>query len=423
MASDPPPFQPVYFIVVVWGDEYRDYLCRYCLPSLTTTGNFGSLPSGAGHRLLVCTTPADWERLKDAPAMVGAAAFVQPELVPIPPRPDGVSNCQHMGVGHKAATDIAFRAGALVVHLTPDMVMSEGAIAAVLAHWRRGKRVVLAAALRCAEEPLFDSLARQGVFASRADDQAPLPIPSRTLTAAVLSAFHSETLSYEFDSTYLAEFLPAAWWRVADGRGAVVHSMSWAPILLDYAAITDHDTSMLSHWTLDGNYIDANFGADAPAHAVLDSDELMVASWAPAEDRRRDLAPSWWKGNTALGRWYRRMILWSSYRSPVFDDTKRNLFRLTVRWHAGEMGPDWADVERRAGTEVAAVAGPAGGPGSLSRWAFRLVARLREWPRYAYLVRRGADLTVRALSGEADARRRLAFRFRDALAGLGRGRR
>ncbi len=72
---------------------------------------------------------------------------------------------------------------------------------------------------------------------------------------AAVNGFHSETLAYEWDAPGLMAISPAAWWRVPGEDGIVLHSLSWAPLLLDYGAIGDHDTSTFDQWTLDGDYL------------------------------------------------------------------------------------------------------------------------------------------------------------------------
>ena len=61
----------------------------------------------------------------------------------------------------------------------------------------------------------------------------------------------------------------------------MLHSLSWAPLLLDYGAVGDHDTSTFDQWTLDGDYLFNNSGNMKKIHVVQDSDEIFLASWGP----------------------------------------------------------------------------------------------------------------------------------------------
>ena len=102
---------------------------------------------------------------------------------------------------------------------------------------------------------------------------------------AAVNGFHSETLAYEWDAPGIMAISPAAWWRVPGEDGIVLHSLSWAPLLLDYGAIGDHDTSTFDQWTLDGDYLFNNTKSIEHIHVVQDSDELFLASWGPLAER------------------------------------------------------------------------------------------------------------------------------------------
>ncbi len=63
--------------------------------------------------------------------------------------------------------------------------------------------------------------------------------------------------------------------------GILLHSLSWAPLLFDYGAIGEHDTSTFDQWTLDGDYLYNNTQGLNRVHVVQDSDELFLSSWGP----------------------------------------------------------------------------------------------------------------------------------------------
>ena len=53
--------RPFYFVVVVWGREYRDYFLEYCLPSLLSPGNIPALDGKRPAKVLFATTAEDWD--------------------------------------------------------------------------------------------------------------------------------------------------------------------------------------------------------------------------------------------------------------------------------------------------------------------------------------------------------------------------
>jgi len=135
---------------------------------------------------------------------------------------------------------------------------------------------------------------------------------------------------------------PAAWWRVPGEDGIVLHSLSWAPLLLDYDAIAEHDTSTFDQWTLDGDYLFNNSKNIKKLHVVQDSDEMFLASWGPLGERpvRKTRFPF---DRLIAGHFFKQ-----SFYSGFFDPLKRRIFFLPVRWHSKPLNERWAGVERQA---------------------------------------------------------------------------
>ena len=341
--------RPFHFNVVFWGDRFRDYLTDFCLPSLLSPNNIPRLSGGRRNRFVFCTTADDRAALTRTPIFALLDRYIEPQFIEIPPAPPGLSGCEHMGVGHKLATEMIHRERGYGVILTPDLMMSDGSIAALERYARAGHRVVLSAALRFGEEPLFEHLAavgiiRQGERLSQAG--RPLAVTGRQMVAAGIRSFHSETQRYGWDSSSFTDFPAACWWQVPGEDGIVVHSLSWSPV--DYAAVGRHDTSTLETWTLDADYIYRNFGNDTGVHVVTDSDEIMLVSWAPLSDRRQRLSRNYLKTLPGVGGWVKGAILRGAVTTGTFDPLKRRIFFLPVRWHSRDLTPAWGETERRA---------------------------------------------------------------------------
>ena len=98
---------------------------------------------------------------------------------------------------------------------------------------------MLTAALRFGEEPFLGHLRDLGALpgSSRSASATPLAVSGRQMAYAAVNGFHSETLAYEWNAPGLMVISPAAWWRVPGEDGIVLHSLSWAPLLLDYGAV------------------------------------------------------------------------------------------------------------------------------------------------------------------------------------------
>jgi len=204
--------------------------------------------------------------------------------------------------------------------------------------------------LRFAEEPFFGHLKALGVLTaeSRRTSGAPLSVSSRDLVFAGINSMHSETLSYEWEASYFSHTPWAAWWRVPGENGIVLHSLSWAPFLLDFAAVKTHDSSALETWTIDGDYVFKNLGDDPKIHVVQDSDEMFYCSWSPLSDRASKLQPRYtselsWVNSLKKVEEFRVALYGSSY-----DPLKRKMFFLPVRWHANPITRKWRRTERKA---------------------------------------------------------------------------
>ena len=340
--------RPFYFIVVCWGENYTNFLFNFCIPSLLAPQNLPALLNRGKNKFLIATTDEDWRRMQTLTAFQTLKQYVEPVHVPIPPCPAGESSCVHMGIGHKSATQIAFEARAYSVLLTPDLMLSDGTMAAVQRHAVLGVEVVLVAALRFGEEPLFKNLESLGIAGSKSrlgDEGRPLVATGRQLVAAGIRSFHSETLRYEWAASYFSTFPVACWWQVPEEDGVLVHCLSWAPLLVDYNSIEHHDSSMLDNWTIDGDYVYRNFGLDGKVYVVQDSDEAMLVSWAPLSDREQLLSPIQQFRLPIFGHLLKGRALNKTYLSDSFDPVKRSIFFLPVYWHSKSINKKWKNIE------------------------------------------------------------------------------
>jgi hypothetical protein len=346
-----PPLRPFYFMVVLWGKRFRDYFLDFCLPTLLAPNNIPALKRERRSKFLICTTPEDWSAIAQTPIFAQLKRYAEPTFIEIPAAPPGVSGCQHMGVGHKKAMDLAFRDKAYGILVTPDYMVNDGAVAALQRHAENGKRLVLVSALRFGEEPLFENLTSLGLITPRrrlSQEGEPLVFTGRQLVAAGIRGFHSETIRYGWESPCFSDHPEACWWPVADGSGIVVHGTSWTPLLMDYATLERHDTTALEEWTFDGDYLYKNFGSDLDrVYVVTDSDEIMQVSWAPLSDRAHDLTPIPSR-NGFFGGLTKGAILRGHLRSGRHDPLKHRLLFITVRWHERPLSYDWRRTERKA---------------------------------------------------------------------------
>ena len=106
------------------------------------------------------------------------------------------------------------------------------------------------------------------------------------------------TIVNEWDTPYFCGYAASPWWRV-DGvdDGIMICGLGWNPLLIDYGAVPEHDTSLIDARGLDGDYDMRTIGHLKTIYAVTDTDEIYTASWSSAEymaqPERRQISESW----------------------------------------------------------------------------------------------------------------------------------
>jgi hypothetical protein len=417
--------RPFYFMAVLWGERFRRYFLEFCLASALAPGNIPALDASRHSKFLIVTRPEDWAEISGSEIFQLLKRYVEPVYVEIPPCPPGRSGYQHMSVGHRIACEMTHRDKAYAVVLTPDCMLSDGSVARLQELARSGAQLVVAAALRFGEEPFFAYLRDAAALPTEnCRSQAPLAVTPRQMVHAAINGFHTETLAYEWDAPGLLAITPAAWWRVPGEDGVVLHCLSWAPLLLDYGAIGDHDASSLGQWTLDGDYLFRNSKEITRIHVVRDSDELFLASWGPLAEHA--LIKTRFPFDKLLAGYFFKQ----SFYSGFFDPLKRKLFFLPVRWHAKPLNDKWDAVEQHAMHELRRWVKPPderdtidfdGAPGGLRRLtaaAAKLPVSLLRLAAYAWMFRqRIGEYIGRVLCGDRELLARLAWFARSFVFG------
>jgi hypothetical protein len=356
------------FIIVLWGERFCNYFLEYCLPSLLSPGNIPALQTAGPSKFLIATRPEDWERMRATAIFKAMERYITPVFIEIPPCPAGRSGCEHMGIGHKLACEYAYREKAYALVVTPDSMLSDGSIAKLQDLARTGIRLVLAVALRFGEEPFLGQLKNQRLIPaqSRRETGEPLVISGRQMAKAAINGLHRETIAYGWDQPYFVIVPAAAWWQVPGEDGIVIHSLSWAPLLIDYAAVASHDTSTFDNWTLDGDYIARNLDWRTATHIVEDSDEIFLASWAPMAEGPTTQKPWRLLKNQILRDAIHGAQLRRVYNSYISDPMKREVFFRSVRWHDGATNQKWTEVERDILSKLLRYLKPPNGVGGLA---------------------------------------------------------
>jgi hypothetical protein len=340
---------PLYFVVVFWGEEHREYFLRLCASALLSPRNIPCLDPASGHRFLICAPEADWAAIQNDPDFLALRQAIEVVWLDLPPPPEDSNKYLLMSAGHKMAAEMAYGDGAKGVFLTPDLVLADGAVATIERLAAAGKKVILSVAMRFAHEGAVAELSgmREGCG-------LPLTVSPRQLAGIALRNMHFETQRYDWDSGFFAEAPYSCFWWAKRKRAIVVHSVSWAPVMVDYSALPEHDTETLENWTMDGDYVYRNFGLDDAIHVIRDTDDLMLASFTHEDDllgylTRDDAQNHWYKRLPLVARAWKTSRLRWAVAFGATDPLKKKLLSVPVRFYDCAVSESrWVNTERES---------------------------------------------------------------------------
>ena len=214
------------------------------------------------------------------------------------------------------------------------MILSSGAVPHLQHLQSTGKEVILCVAIRFEQEGVLKALE-----AFRRNDRV-LDIDAIDLAKLALGDLHLEAQKFQWQSRMFARYPYNVIWPVSDG--AVIHSFSWAPLLLDYSGISHHDETSFDTWTLDGDYVSKNFSScvkRGTVEVVSDSRDLTLVSLTPKNDLTfiPETVPTRRPAILAmpfLGDFIRRMRIRIVFNSASTDSFKRTIFPIAVHLYS-----------------------------------------------------------------------------------------
>jgi hypothetical protein len=355
--------RPFHFMVAFWGERYRDYFADLFLPSLLAPNNLPLLRADEGHRFYIATPRAEWRAIEWLPVLSRLRQHAEPHWVEVESAPDlshihdplerYVAVLDHMKATQRRALEAAYDPRAYGSFHFPDTVISDGMVAALLAHARAGREAVLCPALRQVEEDVLAELEERGLWSRRLPPSRTareLNIAPRSAADLTLRHLHPEMEVFEEGSPHQPPLPPFRIWRVPGGRGIVLHTFFVIPVLMDYSVVPADHAACLDHDAIENVYAFTNFKNSRAVHVVRDSDEFVMLSLTPrATDHAVRMPPG--KQPATLRRGYARLAdIRRSYEFYVFrngDTVRHELFRIPVCWHAHDIDQVWLKEERR----------------------------------------------------------------------------
>jgi hypothetical protein len=335
---------PFYFGTVFWGEEYRNYFLRFCLPSLLSPRNIPALENGESNRFIICTTREDWNACNHHPTFRLLTTYVEPVFIEL--QSDVLQNrttMLAMSWGHQAITALSFEAKACGIVVCPDTIISDGSVEALAELVQSKKAVVLAPGLRFRTESLLPLLEARGLVKSG----EPLTLSGRELAELALPNMHSETLCYQWETPYLWDPPVSCIWQMPDRSGILLHTFSWAPLLVDYSRLKCHDVDVFENWTMDGDYIHSNFGDSDLIHVVKDSDEVLMVSFTRESVWSLPMRQHWTARFPLIENYRKGLVLRRFMFSDAIDPLKRRIFNVPVRFQTRDVTTAWIEKEHQ----------------------------------------------------------------------------
>ena len=179
---------------------------------------------------------------------------------------------------------------------------------------------------------------------------------------------------------------------------------------MDFGAIETNQTDCLSRGLFEDVYLDENFAECRKIHIVSDSDEFGILSLTPTAvgsiSKRKSVERSK-RGHSIALSWRLRAGMLHHTQQNRYR-IRRDLFRVPILWHGGEIDTVWIDTQAQLDQLVEQATAdfygigdrPAGAvPGlsvKLRRWLGDLLYRLYVRPRHMRIV-------IQAALGDRDA--------------------
>jgi hypothetical protein len=415
-------------MIPFWGQTYREYFVDLCLPSLLSPGNFPLLRAEDGHRLLIATTKADWAAIRSLPIIETMRRYVSPVLLeidpPAPTPPGSVEAVMQQNHCQKLLVEAAYATRAYACMLWPDIIFSDGLVAALNRWTSQGYQLVMFVSLRHIQEAVISELQARNFLSAGTKNSLTaraLTIPARVLADISVRHLHPEVCVYDIADARLPVLPAFLFRRVSGERGIIIHTFNGQPILMDFAAVERHDTECLSQEIFEYVYVDRNFSS-AKVYFVQDSDEFGVLSLTPAAVGYLPNPVA--ARRTRLGAWF--ALLCRLPAAMIFHTDhnrrrlRRDLFRVPIRWHAQEIDEAWRKQESEFGAMIRAAVGnfyEADGPiatqlsFSLNPWRLPGYVFYHLYPLMPYVA-----VIKQALMGDASAFRKIIVGVRRRLA-------
>jgi len=244
-----------------------------------------------------------------------------------------------------------------------------------------------------------------------------ISVPPRIAAALGARHLHPELWQFEDGCAHRHSVPPFRIWRVAGGRGMIVHTFFGVPMLIDFSVVPENHTDCLARDTLENVYVTSNFAGCDRIHITTNADDFVLLSVTPTGGLK---APFTEIAHDSLLRRYeglaslRRAL--QSYAAGGTDRVRSSLFHKPIRWNAVDLDEVWRARERAIQRDLRLAVGDfdrTSRPGFTWQWfLFDLPAPILMTSRY---LRGLAGRMTLVLRGDPEALRWFVTRLRYRL--------
>lgn len=319
-------------VIAVWGEKFISQMCEICLPCLLAPNNLPAIPPAERFRFIFLTRQEDISRIKEEAVVRQLEKFIPTEFLVFDPSQYKSPHLALSGA-HRMALLLAAKEKAHFVLLDPDIVFSDGTLAAARRMAANGKAAVMVSGLRLTSETAVPALISRKSSKVGFDNSILQP---RELMKFAMSHFHPEVPRYFYDSRNFTRYPMVCLWPVKD-EGLLDRSFQLHPLVLDMGRARSKAFKTLDYDTIDGVFVSHAFRDKRQVYVEQDSDNMLVFSFTSENEYRE--APTSHSGSA-------KMLRTVVYKSNI-NSLHRSMFGHAIKLHVGDLSAEWDAVERK----------------------------------------------------------------------------
>lgn len=256
----------IHIITVVWGEEYINYFLKIVIPNQLSNGNLEIFKENPEAIYKIYTSSKDSIIIENSPILVVLSKCIKYEIIKIADI-DFSSKYAAMNQLHGYAIDSAVKEQAVLIFLSPDMIISEFFFKKLM-QLSQNSKVVLVLGFRVIKEEITPILVNN--YSNNQNNK--ISISSRELANLSIKYMYPISQSLLINCKTFPGCPSHLYWNV-DGSGILCRAFHLHPLLIKQ----NNDNKPIND-TIDGTYIHKICYDYKDIFIVTDSDDLFIAS-------------------------------------------------------------------------------------------------------------------------------------------------